>query len=271
MSLRRGLCGLVLALTALAAQAAPALAKCCGPPPPKLPAGSYDESVENELDPSTQMVGFAPGTLHGSWCNPITVACGSATATALANGDITLAGKEIGNIFPQARADTLYYFEAYDPFGPIEAPVHVVGSLSSQFSGPSSNPGSSEAGVFFGTIDGGVIDTSLIAAVSSASSPPECTVPLANESYDYLAVIPTNTMFAIVSHAFGDSEGGVGSFSLHSDPMVTIDPALLALNPGLRLIFSPGVVPEPASWALMLAGLGGLGAVLRRSRQVVTS
>ena len=28
-----------------------------------------------------------------------------------------------------------------------------------------------------------------------------------------------------------------------------------------------GAVPEPASWALMLIGVGGLGAVLRRSRQ----
>jgi hypothetical protein len=32
-----------------------------------------------------------------------------------------------------------------------------------------------------------------------------------------------------------------------------------------------GVVPEPASWALMLTGFFGMGAVLRRHRQVAGS
>ena len=34
------------------------------------------------------------------------------------------------------------------------------------------------------------------------------------------------------------------------------------------LVTSAGGVPEPASWALMLVGFGGLGAMLRRSRRL---
>jgi hypothetical protein len=36
---------------------------------------------------------------------------------------------------------------------------------------------------------------------------------------------------------------------------------------GGSLSFAPGGVPEPASWALMIMGFGGLGAVLRTKRR----
>lgn len=34
-----------------------------------------------------------------------------------------------------------------------------------------------------------------------------------------------------------------------------------------QVIFGLSATPEPASWALMLIGFGGLGAALRSSRQ----
>ena len=34
---------------------------------------------------------------------------------------------------------------------------------------------------------------------------------------------------------------------------------------------APGAVPEPAIWALMLMGMGGVGAMLRQRRGVVTA
>jgi hypothetical protein len=37
-------------------------------------------------------------------------------------------------------------------------------------------------------------------------------------------------------------------------------------TPSVLNFSSPGSVPEPASWALMIAGFGGLGAALRRKR-----
>ncbi len=56
------------------------------------------------------------------------------------------------------------------------------------------------------------------------------------------------------------------------DPLVSIDPTFMAANPGYSLVFAPGVlnaeaplpVPEPATWGLMLLGLGAVG--LRRRR-----
>jgi hypothetical protein len=57
------------------------------------------------------------------------------------------------------------------------------------------------------------------------------------------------------------------------DPTFAIDPDFLREHPEAYLVFSdgignggPGGVPEPASWALMIAGFGLAGAALRRRR-----
>jgi PEP-CTERM motif len=59
------------------------------------------------------------------------------------------------------------------------------------------------------------------------------------------------------------------------DPHLEIDAAFLAANPGATLTITPGVgneissvsaVPEPSTYALMLAGLGVIGFIARRRR-----
>lgn len=52
-----------------------------------------------------------------------------------------------------------------------------------------------------------------------------------------------------------------GSYSVTG--IVTVSP----FGAGEGAIMLGGPVPEPATWALMLTGFGGLGAVLRRSRR----
>ena len=52
------------------------------------------------------------------------------------------------------------------------------------------------------------------------------------------------------------------SFTLPSNVSFTSDSGVFLSH--------PNGVPEPAAWALMLVGLGGLGSVLRRSRHVAS-
>jgi hypothetical protein len=72
--------------------------------------------------------------------------------------------------------------------------------------------------------------------------------------------------------------GGEVSTEAFLDPKITIDADWLAANPGFQVNFSENIengagvinagVPEPASWALMIAGFGLAGAALRRRRPV---
>lgn len=70
------------------------------------------------------------------------------------------------------------------------------------------------------------------------------------------------------------SPGSFFDVDIDLDPTFTIDPAFLQQNPGYSLEFSDGVgdsplpdsVPEPATWAMMLAGFGALGAAMSFAR-----
>ena len=78
----------------------------------------------------------------------------------------------------------------------------------------------------------------------------------------------------VMEHTSGGSGGSNSSASAYVDPRIYIDPAYLAAHPGATLEISPGVgnigptatVPEPASWLMMIAGLGAVGGVVRRRR-----
>lgn len=82
---------------------------------------------------------------------------------------------------------------------------------------------------------------------------------------------------AIELFASGISSASVtfGSYIAGVDPLISLDPDFLAANPGYSLRFSIGAtngvpdgVPEPPSWALIVCGTLGAGAVLRARRRV---
>jgi hypothetical protein len=65
--------------------------------------------------------------------------------------------------------------------------------------------------------------------------------------------------------------GGVGvdgfsSRAIKNTGLATV--GTVAFNNGAVGVPTPGGVPEPASWALMILGFGGVGATLRRRRSV---
>jgi hypothetical protein len=116
---------------------------------------------------------------------------------------------------------------------------------------------------FFNSID-------LTDAYNGQASPPRATYDLA---YDYIDGGGSHSgVFALDSlpglQTFTLNLAGVQSLTMHTGNTNTNQ------GPGVQLdnvrfnepTIQPGGVPEPASWALMLAGFGGLGAMLRRRR-----
>jgi hypothetical protein len=50
-------------------------------------------------------------------------------------------------------------------------------------------------------------------------------------------------------------------------PPVTPPPPPLAPVPLTRTLATPAAIPEPATWAMLVLGLGAAGAMLRRDRR----
>ncbi|HEV2596054.1 MAG TPA: PEPxxWA-CTERM sorting domain-containing protein [Sphingomicrobium sp.] len=89
--------------------------------------------------------------------------------------------------------------------------------------------------------------------------------------------IPTGFYLgAVITADVSTQDGGIASAS--ADPYFSIDPAFLAAHPGYTLSFSPfvgndapspGGVPEPATWAMMLIGFGGIGFTMRGQTKAI--
>jgi hypothetical protein len=118
---------------------------------------------------------------------------------------------------------------------------------------------------------------------------------LTNQSWDVTAigdstgvqVTDARRVSGVFQLGFGDvlaagivadvSSYGGGEASAFADPYFYIDPTFLAANPGYSVVLSPFAgndpigAPEPASWAVMVLGFAGLGAVLRGRRREAVS
>jgi hypothetical protein len=121
--------------------------------------------------------------------------------------------------------------------------------------------------------------------MNTSGAPVDCDVAGCSQSIHLggVTLFQTNliyevSIFADTTIKLSDpSEGGSGSIAMMVDPIFAIDPN--APNAAdYTLTFSPGVVadqgfpsapagvPEPALWSVMILGLGGVGAGLRRRR-----
>ena len=88
-------------------------------------------------------------------------------------------------------------------------------------------------------------------------------------------VAPGSYLVSLITSEARVLDGGQASAS--ADPYFQIDPAFSAAHPGYSLLFSEfagnaaPAVPEPATWAMMLAGFGMIGFAARRRQSVNTS
>jgi opacity protein-like surface antigen len=103
------------------------------------------------------------------------------------------------------------------------------------------------------------------------------TTVLAGASTDvsFTSVTLNGTPFGVTASGAVDTRSLVGLPVTSGPQTLLVSGTVNPLNPGGpfnggfggSLSFVPGGVPEPASWALMMLGFGGLGGVLRTRRR----
>ena len=88
---------------------------------------------------------------------------------------------------------------------------------------------------------------------------------------DALSLYGTIDITATVHAGATGIAGDAGAASAFIDPTITLDPRfdspLYTLNIGDAVVpIAGGTIPEPAAWALMLAGFAAVGGMARRTR-----
>jgi hypothetical protein len=211
-------------------------------------SSDYSGGDPNIYIPNASYFNYNPsfGSFKGS---AITVAAPNTGSIASASA-YPIAG-ELGGVTSQTYE--YYYFEVVGPGGPYSNSVPIVVDAKVTASGSGADTGvSGSIGDDYGTVaELGAPGSVSVAKDQDVASNVVLTMTLRSEATVW--------------------DGGSGTVSV--DPFIFIDPTFLAENPGYSLDFSPAVgnspsgVPEPATWATMLLGVGMIGAGLRMARR----
>ena len=90
-------------------------------------------------------------------------------------------------------------------------------------------------------------------------------------TYDVAADADEEIALYAFADAGGPGDNGSSTGGVTVDPFIVLSPTLerqgYSLQFSSNIIGAGGAVPEPTTWAMMLIGCLGLGAVLRRSRR----
>jgi hypothetical protein len=81
----------------------------------------------------------------------------------------------------------------------------------------------------------------------------------------FTAGVPLNGNLGALEFINPNISGLSGTKNFTAD-VIALQGSTMQVLTDLPVVGSPGAVPEPATWAMMLAGFFGLGAALRRSR-----
>lgn len=95
---------------------------------------------------------------------------------------------------------------------------------------------------------------------------------LASTLFDSTTTFPNAGGPGLGTNSVSTPVGGLtGKFSETTKYTITVGSGASSVNDSINLSAGAGAVPEPASWALMLAGFGFMGYSLRRRRREAVS
>ena len=258
---------LSLAIAAVAAVPMPGVAGTV----PFIPAPVYGVALVH------QGLGCSPGTAPGTY------ACGgvSATVSGFPFARISATEHDSNGNANSGTVTLVYDYAVVGPVDGVAVPMLVTFSLGASASPPSS------AGVFGSTALFGIGrpgESNLVLREVTSGGSVCGTFCFGTEFSGTVAFNqPTGLLEQVFMRVetFGRSadfcDSCFGDSSAFADPFISIDPAFLLTHPGYSLVLAAGIgnaplapsaVPEPETYTMMLVGLGILGFVARRRKQV---
>ncbi len=230
-------------------------------PSANLSASSY---TGNGLYGAKAQFIYAAGTASSSISNPEGYVGGSATVSPFQRVSAEGSGSGYRNQGIESAAGT-YYFGIIGPSA-VEVPIILSGSAAVYASGGSSASVYETYGRNGGTY-------SNFGPVNCYSGSSNCGAFTFIQHYSLVAGTGTTAGDVGFTTLRADVLAQEGSASAFIDPIITIDPNFANADQ-YRIVFgpgagNPGVVPEPAGWAMLLTGFGFAGGALRLRRQAL--
>ena len=259
--------------------AVPAGAVAVSPGGPGLKPSNYSNSYSSQ---ATAMRNGQLVTTHsasGTFIGPVMVTDPFVTLSVGATPTpfVIARANGVGGVQASSSGNIQYYF-AVTGGASVAVPLsaHVV---IDAIVGGSANSVESDSGVVNVFTDLQSVTRTASAEIGGSGAPGP-THTIISEDVSFLAtanVLNLDQIQVLGSASIAEAFGAKGFATLFADPVLTIDPTWALSHPSYTLQFSPFVgnvagpagVPEPAEWALMIAGFGLTGAVARRRRQAI--
>jgi PEP-CTERM motif len=209
----------------------------------------------------------SPGNETDSYCRSLGscgTAAGSLTSNILGMQSVSGSAMTFQDLGAESYATVDFYFR-------FKGPANQGVTYHLKSSGATSIFGGGQATAFL------YLDGTLLNYACSSSMVGYCAVS-DQFAFDTDFAAPSNTVQKLEIDLYGGTAAfGGGPYSAAIDPMITLDSVYA--NQGYSLELSPNVtqdsvapsVPEPSTWAMLLAGFAALGFAYRAQRRGATA